>query len=199
MKAFQTLDELWSFCLYCPICQESSRTILLSVGPDDEFKLTEYQKVDSELKLFCSYHHDPKSSSGAYSVNFIVDCANNTYCVQGGGVDQQVVKKAQDAYFFCYLYGTCYECDRTYVNSSDLEFRATDKTVTNIRIEQEAVYFLEDKFHINLLHDRNVMVVSPLGDPMMDDLRNIELPLVNLDFSKVPKVINKIKTLILFS
>lgn len=103
MRTFSSMQDLWSYCLYCPICKEPSRTLSLTAGPDDEFKLTEFQKIGSELKLFCSFKHDRnyrRSRASSYSATFTIDCENSTYIVESAGVDAQIADKAKTAYFF---------------------------------------------------------------------------------------------------
>lgn len=208
MRKFDTVKQLWDFCLYCPICKEPSRTITVTVGPDDDFRLDLAQKSASELKLHCGFRHLTDARRGkplSYVAIYTIDCDNNSFEISVSGTDQSIVEKIKKSYFFCYLHGKCHGCDRTYLNSSDLEFDTETRTISNIRMDQEAVYLIyeEDRFHISLSHSRNVMMVSrfeDMGDARIDDHRIIELPMINhLEFSNAPKVINKIKTLILFS
>lgn len=209
MRIFNTVQELWSYCLFCPICQEPSRNIILTVGPDNEFVITEFEKKGSELKLFCSYRQGnlskkDKSRAPTHSATFTIDCLKNSYQVETAGLDPAIVATAKEAYFYLYINANCTGCDNSYLNSSDLEFYSEDKTIHNIQMEREGAYVSsgKDKFHITLSHDSGVMRVSRCYDmdgETIDDEKVIELPLVNLDFSDAPKVINKVKTLILFS
>jgi hypothetical protein len=210
MRIFNTVQELWSYCLFCPICKEPSRTITLQVGPDDQFKLSRnipYEKNDSHLKLFCSFRidrDDPDYIKGNCSATFEININTNEYALSVGG-NPSLMEKANQAYFYFYVHADCKKCGNSYVNSSDLEFDRDLKRVTHIQMEREGYYLLteKDKYHITQSHDRNILMVSLIETPeageRIDHESVLELPFVKLDFSDIPKVVNKIKTLILFS
>jgi hypothetical protein len=209
MRIFNTVQELWSYCLFCPICKEPSRTITLTVGPDDQFKLSRnipYEKIDSQLKLFCSFRmdmEDPDYVKGKCAATFNIDCDTNQYVVESGGT-QLLVKKANDAYFYFYVHSTCKKCNCSYVNSADLEFDRDSKRVSNIQMEREGYELLteKDKYRLTQSHDRNVLMVSRLTEEeglRVNSDNVLELPLFKLDLSDIPRAVNKIKTLILFS
>lgn len=202
MREFQTVEELWQYCLFCPLCKEPSRTITITAGPDDNFKLSQYEKIGPELKLYCKYRSDDKYKYNKFAsgATITVDCNSNEYTLEIAGD----ATHNQNIYFFCYLHSKCNGCGFSYLNTSDLEFDDSNKHISNIKIDQEAVFFLsaEEKYHISVCHDSNIIMVSrceDMGDAMIDDPNIIELPLVNLDLSDRAKVVSKIKTLILFS
>jgi hypothetical protein len=181
----------------------------VSVGPDGAFILVASQKQDNgTLFLQCTY----KNKRNVYSVNYDVNCLDNTFTVDVPYVQEldpgEVVntKKVEKAYFFFFIEGLCRECSCTSAHGLDLELDIVDKKISNIGLERESFYLLEgkDKFHVSPIHDRNVMLVSRCynddeGIGFIESDKTIELPLVKLDLSDQDKLVNKIKTLILFS
>lgn len=190
----------------CPLCQNTERDIILTVGPDVNFGITSYDKIETQLKIVCNYRRTEFEKSGLHTATFLIDCAQNTFQVEAAGSETEIVEAAQQAYFFIYLHANCERCFESYLNSADLEFDAEKKSISNIQMDREGIYIAheKDKFHISMSHDRNVMSVSRVYyhaelDTEIDDENIIDLPLVNLDLSNPEKVISKIKTLILFS
>lgn len=207
MKLFNTIQELWDYCVYCPICTRNCRKVVISVGPDNSFVLVSHQKEDNKLVLQCTY----KRKRQVYSVDYNINCLDNTFSIgEPRVVDlaNEVVAKPErvkEAYFFFFIEGICGECTCTSAHSLDLELDLAEKTISNIGLERESFYLFEteDKFHLAPIHDRNVMLVSrcyfdeKMGFTESD--KPLELPIVKLDLSNQAKVANKIKTLILFS
>lgn len=207
MRIFNTVQELWSFCSFCPLCREHSRTITLQVGPDDEFNLSDnlpYEKIGSELKLYASYQMERGGLDyikGRISATYLINCDTNDFELQVSDINLSLAEKAKRANFYFYVYSKCHKCDNSYINSSDVEFDLENKKVYHIQMDREG-YYLQDKYHVTVSHEQNMLMVSRLEmteDARIDHEKVIELPYVNLDLSDIPKVVNKIKTLILFS
>ena len=208
MKLFNSVQELWNYCSYCPLCQRNCREVTVSVGPNTSFILVSSQKKDDSLFLQCTY----KNKRSVYSVDYDINCVENTFEVDVPKVQEVApgevanTKKAKEAHFFFFFEGLCQECNCTSAHGTDFELDMMEKTISSIGLERESFYLLEgkDKFHISPIHDRNVMLVSrcyvddeQIGFSESD--KTIELPMVKLDLSNPDKVTNKIKTLILFS
>lgn len=207
MKQFANIQELWDYCAYCPICLRNCREIAVSVGPDGAFILVTSKKQETSLFLQCTY----KNKRNVYSVNYDINCLDNTFKVDvshvreimAGEINTERVKKA---YFFFFIEGLCRDCSCTSAHGLDLELDIVDRKISNIGLERESFYLLEgkDKFHVSPIHDRNVMLVSRCypddeGIGFIESDKTIELPLVKLDLSDQDRVVNKLKTLILFS
>lgn len=207
VKLFNSVEELWAYCLFCPICKNPDRFLDLTAGPDDHFKIEAWKKVGTQLQLDCGFRHDrkdKKSRAGHYKANYVVDCQQNTYHLSTSGPDSALAEKAAEFNFFFHVYAKCKACYNSSVNTTDIEFDDSKKLVYNMEVDRESVYLLEDKdkYHITLSHDRNVMMVSRCSlqkETIIDEENVIDLPLINLDFSNPTKIVNKIKTLILFS
>lgn len=203
MKIFNTVQELWDHCTLCRLCGKSCRDISVSVGPDDKFDLSFYQKDKGSLNMSCLYNK--RRNNGAIQVDYSINCLDNFCDVSVVNIaDQLKAKKIKESYFYFYIESTCDICGHGITSSLDLEINET-KHITNIGLERESYYVLKepDRFHITTYHDRNVMYVSRCyldeDSNLIEDLNPIKLPLVNLDFSNQHHVVEKIKTLILFS
>lgn len=205
MKLFNTIQELWDYCKYCPICTRNCREVIVSVGPDFSFILISHSKNDTNLVLQCTY----KRKGDIYNVDYQINCIDNTFHITEPKVVQlanDIAKpeKVKEAYFYFFIEGLCNECNGSSANSQDLEFDLEDGTISNMGLERENFYLFEteEKFHITPIHDRNVMLVSRLyqnGEVGFSESKTIELPIVKLDLSDQAKTVNKLKTLILFS
>jgi hypothetical protein len=211
MRIFNTVQELWSHCLFCPLCQVPSRTITLQVGPDDQFTLDgniPYHRIGSDLLIYSSFQidrQDPDYVKGNIATTHIINCVDNTFELQVSDTNPLLAEKAKKSYFYFYVYANCSLCDNSYVNSTDIEFDPEKKIVYNLQMDREGYYLLseEDSYHVTTSHDRHVVMVSRVEVPetgvRIDNEKVLELPFFNLDVSNLSKAINKIKTLILFS
>jgi len=192
MKILNTVQELWSYCLYCPICKDVCRDILVSVGPDDKYQVVFHEKEDHILSIQCLYNKK-------ISVTYNVDCLKNTFEIEGGN------SSLHQSYCYFYIQSDCRRCNATHTNGTDLELNLEEKKVYNIGVEREGVYLLstKDKYHLTLQYDNNTMLVSKCFEDddgmILDDNRVCNLPIVNLDFSKPRKAAHRIKTLLVFS
>lgn len=207
MRAFNNIQELWDFCYFCPICQKDGRDLDVRAGPEGVFKIDLLDKSGSTLNLYCTFNN----RKNEYSVTYTINCLDNTFNVEV--TDVKTVRpdrvmpeaKVKEAYFFFYLQSKCPTCQCASVSSSDLEFDILDKKISNIELEREQYWLLQEdtKYHITVHHDRKIMQVKRcFGIDEFDfreDDKSISLPIVNLDLANQPKVVNKIKTLILFS
>ena len=209
MRIFNTVQELWSYCTFCPQCKEHSRTITMQVGPDDRFildKITPYEKIGSELKILASFQMQRGSMDfvkGQCAATYIVNCDNNSFQLN---IDESnpLSPKAKAAYFYFYLHSKCGICDSN-VNTTDVEFDLSNNATFNFQVDRESYYLRSElgAYHATVSHDQNMVMVSRLEFPdeetVVDEERVLELPFFNLDVSDVSKAVNKIKTLILFS
>jgi hypothetical protein len=115
------------------------------------------------------------------------------------------IDRVTKAYFYIYIHSKCNECKCSLSDTIDLEFGIVDKKITNIQLDREVFRLLNevDKFNITVIHDGNIMLVSRCyefdEEDYDEDSKAIRLPLVKLDLLNQAKVVNKIKTLILFS
>jgi hypothetical protein len=203
MKALKTVQELWSHCLFCPICQDITRDVHVEVGPDDAFQLVKFEKNNHILTLHCSFRAFKKKQSVKYHIN----CLDNSFKVDiGESTPDETPTTAARPYFFFYIQSDCKECNSSHTNGSDLELDMLNSVVSNIGVEREGIYLLNEKnkFHITLCHDDNEMLISKCFEDeqtgeILDDNKPFNFPIIEFDFSNQKKVINKIRTLLVFS
>lgn len=204
MKILSSLQELWEYFQYCPICNEHCRKVTVSVGPDRAFELLDFFKKNNDLTIKCEFRNRISISEIYYNV----DCQTGEFQVHIGEprplAFKESVQRATKAYFYFYLNADCEKCSRSYASSSDIELDLTMKMLHPIGVEREGVYLWHEGngYHITCQYDLKEIKISKLelkNGSILDDGRIFECPLVNLDFTDPGKTINKIKTLILFS
>src|ERR1035437_4943422 len=78
METFNTLEELWKYCLYCPVCKKSNREIEVNIGPDANYKILSYHEDNDQLVIYIE--HRPKSSlSYRYNIEYIINMIDNSF------------------------------------------------------------------------------------------------------------------------
>lgn len=203
MKSFNSLQELWDYCAFCPVCQESCRKVQPQVGPTN-YEVQSIEKLDNILEIKTSI----RFRGTKYSVDFHIDCMSNTVqsTINSHPDDGDEPPKGADrAFTYLRLSSDCGKCGCTHSNSSEMEMPLINGVLSPTAVDREGLYLLDqsDKYHITLIYDRKVMLVSKCyleSDSIpVDDNRVLELPLVQFDFTNMDRVVNKIKTLILFS
>lgn len=204
MKKFNTLQELWSYCLFCPLCQDMTRDITVVAGPYDvvaimgQSKDNEFLKIETVVKLL----------KQRYSVNYYIDCVRNVFTISVPKMvpsNEESVTKASSSVFFFSLISNCEACGNTSLNSSDIELDILSKKISNFGVDMEGIYLLEQKtkYHLTLNHSSDELLVSKCFEDdsgtIIDDNKVINLPLTHFDFSKPKKVLNRIRTFLVFS
>lgn len=191
-KTRNTIQELWSYCLYCPICKVICREITVAAGPNDQFKLVFFKKENHILAIQCVYKK-------SFIVNYEINCLDNTFKIIGNNLN------LDQTYCYFYIQSICRICNATHVTGTDLELNLEEKSIYNIGLEKEGVYLLstKDMYHITILYKNSTMLVSKCFKDkdgiVLDDNRVCTLPLVDLDFSNLHKVAYRIKTMLVFS
>lgn len=191
-KLLKTVQELWSYCLYCHICKDTCRKITLSAGPAPNLQLIHSEKEDNILNIQCVYKK-------RFNVTYSIDCLNNTFKIISN--NSEVITS------YCYfnIQSVCRVCNATHVQGADLELNLKEKTIDNIGIYNEGTYILSTKemYHVTMLYNTARMLVSKCfkdkDGQVINDNRVCTLPLVDLDFSKPRKTVHRIKTMLVFS
>lgn len=204
MKLFNTLQELWDHCAFCPICLRKCREVLISVGPDDEFTLLSTKKSNEALHIKCSF----KNKTDLYSIIYQINCLDNSYtvdikylCPRDSTAEMPTqAPEISEPYFFFFIESFCNECICANSHSIDLEFNTLDRKIYNLKLDREdfSLKSEKDSMLITLSYGKNMLVVN-MADRNNTPLPFIKLPMINLDFSDQDKAIDRIKTLILFS
>lgn len=221
MKTFETLQELWSYCTFCPICRANCRDVSISVAPDNVYKLITFKKEGDLLKLYCTYRQRKQDK---YKANYIINTVTGKFGVEvlemidtpdiemnaDTNLDEEekyrLRLKVSRTYFYFYINGDCSACNSASVNSADVELSHDNHMVTNMGVEREGIFIIlpKDRYHLSILYDSNKTlinkcVIDKITYDIVDDGKLFECPIVNFDFSNLQKVVNKIKTLITFS
>jgi hypothetical protein len=204
MKKYNNIQELWSYCLFCPICQDITRDMQISVGPDDTFSLSSFEKNNNILTLNCLFFVKKQK----YHIKYDINCIDNTFNsdISDPTPSDKYVTKASLPYFFFYIRSNCRVCDASHTNGTDLELDLSSKIIFNIGVETDGIYLLKEKnkYHISFEYDRNKMIISRCYEDkntgeILDDNKPFNFPIIDFDFSNIEKVINRIKTILTFS
>lgn len=203
MKILNTLQELWSYCLFCPICQDLTREVSVDVGPDDAFTITSFEKDNHILRLDCTF----RAKKQKYKTVYYINCLDNSFTVDISEPVHSTEREdgASSPHFFFYLFSDCKRCNAAHTNSSDLELDLLNKRIYNIGVEREGIYLLSKSlnYHITLDHSQNDMSICKCfisdDEVLLDDNKLFNFSIIDFDYSNPKKVFNKIKTLLVFS
>lgn len=204
MKIFNTLQKLWSYDLYCPICGDICREISVVCGPDGIWKTLQTTKLDNVLKLETELTHKKEKCN----VSFFIDCVTNKfeYYISTDCEAFCYAEKAKNSDLFFHLESDCKRCLGSWTISNDVNLNFSTKMVENFSLEGEEVWF-DDKFIINYNYMKNVMTIDKViqkkklsGDFIDSSMgKPLPLPIVEFDFKNKKKTLNKIKTMLVFS
>ena len=203
MKKFNTLQELWSFALFCPLCQDITREVIVAGGPSNVIEVKSQKKTNEILKIQCS----AKLARQSYNIAYYIDCIKNTFTVSitEAQVQDPPVKGTSSPTFTLSLISDCRICGNTSMNSEDIEIDLLTKKVSNFEVCMEGIYLLnqKNKYHLTLNHKAQELILSKCHEDddgsIIDDNKTISFPLTHFDFSKPKKVLNRIRTLLVFS
>lgn len=209
MKKFNTFQELWSYCLFCPLCQDTTRYIVINNGFGESSIITNYKKNNEILKITCFKMVGNLQFTYLYNIN----CLKNTFTFNiKESMPENHPVKSKNSKFFFNLISNCDICDNTSINSVDIELDIFSKIVSNIGIEVESIIICnkKNKYHLVLNYEDQLTYISNINN--LDQIQKFDLnqtkgiknevisfPLTKFDFSKPKKVFNRIKTLLVFS
>lgn len=207
MKIFNNLQELWDYFLLCPVCSASDRVVGISVGPDKYLSDATFTKTDNKLTINAKFK--PRPEQLAIDIQYDIDCLEGSFKVTCPlvlvGEDSNLAKVSGSNFYF-YLNCDCNNCHFSYGNSSDIHLVPSIffSEKTDFSVERESFYLMktEDKYHITIFHHENKMLVSKClitNDQFIETSHVFECSPIKIDFSNYDRIINKIKTLILFS
>lgn len=199
-----TIQDLWTKCLYCPLCQETCRSIEVSAGPDRSFRDTSALKYDNTLHIKTYF----KLKQLRYRMQYDINCLTNKFemsIADESDVEMDADKSIEeericrkvdrsDAYFW--LDGNCPKCS-SHICSDDIYLKMKYKKLEDISIESETVKVL-DQYEVIMHPSRNEMEIGKL-DKMSIFIKRFTYPLAELDFSNPQKAIERIETIITFN
>ena len=178
-----------------------TRKIDVLSGPNQALEITKFQKKDRILHL----EQVAQIRKQRYNINYYIDCPSNTFTlsISEPSPSDKSVDGASSSNFSFYLNGICDSCDFTFVEGSVIELDLFRKTIANIGVVFEEFYLFDkkNKFRVSLEYENNSTSIVKLdndGEAIKED-NPFVIPLVDWDFSNTKKIINKIKTLLVFS
>lgn len=196
-----TLQELWDYCEFCPLCQSAGRQITISFVPSDGMSKLEWKKKNEDLIVKLSF----KIGSFRFWARFNIDCLNNSFIFSLEDLNVPIDSEATHTAAM-YLTGDCLVCNCTYaLSKANLDLLTGQ--ISNIRVTREGLHILSesDKFHILVYHKKNELRISQYVtmdddvDTLIDLNKVITLPMIDLDLTNIPRLVSKIKTMIIFS
>lgn len=186
MKLFDNLEKMWEYCEFCPVCQKNSRKIYVYIGPEDIFEIESYTKDNGVLDLCCFFIDTTRLK---YDLDINIDCITNSFDITWptGNCDK-LNAILKDKFLYIYVQSFCKGCSDTY--SADIEASFLDKKFSNMKLEKEVVLLKQWLLITN--HEDSKMY-------LIKDRKKITLPIINFDYSDPQKVIDRLKTLIIFT
>lgn len=203
MKSLNSIQELWSYCLFCPICQDITRDMQVSVGPDDVFTLSSFEKNNHILTLHTCF----RVKKLKYNIKYDINCLDSSFIadISDPIPSDKVVEGSKLPYFYFYIRSNCQICDASHSNGTDLELDLGTRVIKNIGVETDGIYLLKEKtkYHISMEYDNGKMIISKCFEDengeLLDDNKPFSFPIINFDFSDTKRVVRRIKTLLVFS
>lgn len=203
MKIFNTFQELWNYCLYCPVCLEDSRTIHMDLEPAILTSHTLSEKTEDHYII--NFHLLMKTM--AHHVQFDINCLNNS--VETTFISETKSNRdlgSSSPYIYMNLFSECSKCEGcSNVDSSAVEIDFLSKKILNIGLNKESIYFLKpkDKYHVTFEYKSNMMYITRCvvekDGSILDENSIFKFPIINLDLTNQEKCVNKIKTILIFS
>lgn len=197
-----SVQKLWSHCIYCPICKDVCRTN--EIVPFHGTKITKWSKEDATIHIKClvekqTYENNKSSKFLRWKLSCDINAIDNT--VLSEIVAAKDEKEFPELEF--QVIGNCLKCLNTF-STGQFSIDLKSGIVEKISLDKDSVHLLTEdgNYHVSLLHYSNSMVVSKCSirdDGSIEDGETTIFPMVEVDFHQPKKVINKIKTLLLFS
>jgi len=192
MKILNTIQEL----LYCPLCQNCGEIYEISSATKNFFIKSWYQN-NNNLKICLAYRYSDNIQNDI-ELEVYINGKDNTL-----KFDETKIQSCQafldDVILDCCVY--CKKCDNNYINCT-ITINSKNKEIIYHLYKRRICLFAEDnvEYRISLLYYlKSILILR--NDVLSGPLNNkiIQLPLIELDFSRPRIVINKIKILLLFS
>jgi hypothetical protein len=197
MKSFNSLQELWSYSLYCPVCKNMDRRIDLSIGMDDCFRLIEFRKINQILTIIMERPQE-KNIRAKVEIDCVTNAASRyVYDTLGNPAKEHVT------FMTVSTFSTCDDCGSV-TNSEDfiVNFMTYDIHLP-IHLENEFIVLNDKKannrlYSVNFLHLEEFVEIS-VFDKTQESRRPLSVPMFDLDLSNIDKALKRIKTIVLFS
>ena len=131
MKLFNSLQELYSYAMFCPMCQDMSRKISWSIGPEYSVKLLSDRKEEKYINLSIEIVEDANGKNESVRLHDIVidGCLNTlTYStITNTRYKNQLHGPIE---FDLSLFGSCLYCE-SFVNSGECLIKLSSNKIVN--------------------------------------------------------------------
>jgi hypothetical protein len=197
-KIFNTIQDLWDYCMDCPICH-SRRTVIVRVN--GQYDKPSWQKENEVLRIQSSF----EVNSNKIPVQYIINCRDNTYQLFETKEiipEEHFSEWEHRPSFFFWLESDCIQCE-SFTISRDIYMSNHKGQIIDVHLSRDRVYLIDETTHYivsvfyQLSPPNRVLVTRMYPDGTYSEV--ITLPFLDLDLSNVEKSIRKIKTAILFS
>jgi len=188
--------------MYCPLCNEMSRQVSISIGPDYSLELKTFRKLGSNLHInaYCRVV-DENNYSFKYNLKIIIDCESNL-------INKTVFDINTDKIIDCpingyiYFYGFCPNCDSS-INSYDIGIDKSNIELKELTIDSESIIINTNSQEFQITLDYNLnrteIYAKDIYEGNFNDKKPIICQLFKIDYKNLDKTIKRIKTILLFN
>jgi hypothetical protein len=189
------LQEVWTHCLFCPLCQDVCRNI--NIFPLAGISIENLNKKNEFIEFDCHINNSKKSAKGL-RVHYKLDAINNSFEfeIRKPGENMQISNISME------MSGGCNKCKKTYSISSSFDLDIKEQNIKNFGIDKDSVMLFDGNnyYHITILNYSKQLLVSKCDDDsFLSEGEAISLPLINLDFTNPKAILTRIKTLLILS
>ncbi len=196
MKLFDNIQNVWEYCNKCPICQSNCKASIVVYA--DYLKMIGYEKEGNALHIHLVYDQTKRK------VSISIDC--NTHIILAQDIYDEKFEELYEDRLFLTFHGSCDQCKRFQINSNEILIDLMKNYIdSDNSIQRESFYLscMEDNFHVSLLYYNSTMIVSRYIENKSGEFittGNVFYgKMVNCDLVNQSKIINKLKTLLIFS
>lgn len=212
-KNFENFSSLWNYCIFCPICKKDCRNVeikflahptratnnIRTLYPSKikNFKFTEKNTfIEIHIVEKNNFSNNRLNMHDEYLIKFD-SLKNNFFITKKNEISPD---KKQLSF---YIYAFCDNC-LSYLSSNNIKIDTKIKYSSNLYLESEAFYLTktEDKYFIFIDY---VTKKSQISKVYLDQNNNItvdnkeqEIPIFKIDLNNQSKLIQKIKTILMF-
>lgn len=191
MKIFNTFQELWAQCLFCPVCQDVCRAI--TINSDLPGVVIENWSKKEQIVSISVIMTISSLKLKNHKAQYEIDGINNSFTTSFQGKSPELSFQ---------IVSVCEKCLTTFTVSSSCILDVHSGKIYNIGIDKDNAILSDGKhnYSITLLYYSGKMLISKHKiDELVSEHDTSDFPLVKLDFSHPNIALNKIKTMLLFS
>lgn len=204
MKIFNTLQQLWSYSLFCPICKDICREIAVVSDPYEIWKVEDISKVDNILKVVGTLHIE----SVLYKFIISFDCVQNNfeYFLPEAYHQNTPFNNFEKPNLTFHLEADCRKCLGSWIITNEISMDFKKKNISSFSLDKEEVWY-DSKFIIHYDYNENSMTIDKIilrskfsGDELESAFgKPVKMPSIIFDWQDKKKTLNKIKTMLTFS